>query len=70
DLNGLKKINDELGHQIGDEYIRRAAVILSKCAGIHPVYRFGGDEFVILVNEGNDKAMKMLCERILAYTQA
>lgn len=70
DLNGLKKINDELGHQIGDEYIRRAAVILSKCAGIHPVYRFGGDEFVILVNEGNDKAMKLLCERILAYTQA
>lgn len=70
DLNGLKKINDELGHQIGDEYIRRAAVILSKCASIHPVYRFGGDEFVILVNEGNDKAMKLLCERILAYTQA
>ena len=38
DLNGLKKINDEQGHQIGDEYIRKAATVIGKCASTCPVF--------------------------------
>ena len=69
DLNGLKKINDEQGHQIGDEYIRKAATVIGKCASTCPVYRFGGDEFVVLVPDADDKKMKSLCERILTYEE-
>jgi len=69
DLNGLKKINDEQGHQIGDEYIRKAATVIGKCASTCPVYRFGGDEFVVLVPDADDKKMKSLSERILTYEE-
>lgn len=69
DLNGLKKINDEQGHQIRDEYIRKAATVIGKCASTCPVYRFGGDEFVVLVPDADDKKMKSLSERILTYEE-
>lgn len=47
DLNGLKKINDQGGHEAGDVLICEAAQILQQ---IYPenTYRVGGDEFVIL----------------------
>lgn len=47
DLNGLKTINDQKGHEAGDALIRAAARILG---GIYPddTYRVGGDEFVVL----------------------
>lgn len=46
DLNGLKAINDKLGHDFGDRLIIRAAELLNK---VFPkaVYRIGGDEFVV-----------------------
>lgn len=48
DLNGLKKVNDQQGHEAGDHLIRHAADAI---ASIFPdqSYRVGGDEFVILV---------------------
>lgn len=47
DLNGLKEINDQYGHEAGDALICNAAQIISQ---IYPgeAYRVGGDEFVIL----------------------
>ena len=48
DLNGLKDINDTLGHEAGDKYIIRAAENLVKIFGRKYVYRMGGDEFVAL----------------------
>lgn len=47
DLNGLKKINDEQGHEAGDIFIKTAASVIGK---IFPevCYRIGGDEFVII----------------------
>lgn len=51
DLNSLKNINDNLGHQTGDEYIKCAAKVIKKCVSINGVvYRTGGDEFVVLVH--------------------
>ena len=50
DLNGLKKMNDEKGHEAGDDLIRAAAGALTD---VFPdqAFRVGGDEFVI-VREG------------------
>lgn len=47
DLNGLKKINDEQGHEAGDSFIRRAAQQIVAVFPEH-TYRIGGDEFVVL----------------------
>ena len=53
DVNGLKKINDTLGHKAGDEYIRSACKMLCEYFKHSPVYRVGGDEFVVLL-QGRD----------------
>jgi diguanylate cyclase (GGDEF)-like protein len=51
DLDGLKRINDQLGHEAGDEAIARFAKVLrSTFRAADIVSRFGGDEFVILVD--------------------
>ncbi len=50
DLNDLKAINDTHGHAAGDEAIRIVArALLSLVRADDPVYRFGGDEFVIVM---------------------
>lgn len=51
DMNGLKKINDTLGHKAGDEYIKKAANMICEIFSHSPVYRVGGDEFVIILTE-------------------
>lgn len=53
DLNSLKQINDTLGHKAGDEYIRTACRMLCQYFKHSPVYRVGGDEFVVLL-QGHD----------------
>ena len=51
DLNGLKEINDTLGHQAGDTLIVGAAQCFSDTLGHYgTVYRTGGDEFVAMLH--------------------
>ena len=57
DVNGLKKINDTLGHKAGDEYIRSACDLLCAYYKHSPVFRVGGDEFVVLL-QGRDYASR------------
>ncbi len=49
DVNGLKKINDTLGHKAGDEYICKACEMICDVFSHSPVYRIGGDEFAVLL---------------------
>ncbi|MCR5089677.1 MAG: GGDEF domain-containing protein [Oscillospiraceae bacterium] len=53
DVNGLKQINDTLGHKAGDRYIQDACAIICDIFKRSPVYRIGGDEFVVLLR-GHD----------------
>ncbi|MGN1136355.1 MAG: diguanylate cyclase [Oscillospiraceae bacterium] len=55
DLNGLKKINDTYGHEMGDVLIKNAAEIISAAFGSEFSYRIGGDEFAAII-EGKDEA--------------
>lgn len=50
DVNGLKVVNDNLGHAAGDELIVGACTCMKKCMGTYGrLYRTGGDEFVALL---------------------
>lgn len=50
DVNGLKHINDTLGHKAGDAYIKEASALICNTFDHSPVFRTGGDEFVALLN--------------------
>lgn len=52
DCDGLKNINDSYGHDKGDEYLRVASSLICRVFPHSPVFRIGGDEFaVIMQNE-------------------
>ena len=55
DLNDLKYINDTKGHDTGDNYIYDACMMISEFFRNSPVYRIGGDEFVVIL-QGEDFA--------------
>ncbi len=49
DLNGLKEVNDTLGHEEGDVYIQSACHLICHCFKHSPVFRIGGDEFTAIL---------------------
>ena len=51
DLNYLKKINDTYGHERGNEYIFGACREMCQIFSHSPIFRIGGDEFVILLEK-------------------
>lgn len=53
DINNLKAENDVFGHDSGDIYIKNGCKIISKAFKHSPVFRIGGDEFVVII-EGED----------------
>ncbi|HAM15714.1 MAG TPA: hypothetical protein DCP91_07635 [Eggerthellaceae bacterium] len=50
DVNGLKHINDTLGHKAGDEYIKSACELICDTFKHSPVFRIGGDEFALIIS--------------------
>jgi diguanylate cyclase (GGDEF)-like protein len=70
DLNGLKAANDRLGHAAGDGLIRDAAAILERA--VHPPWfaaRVGGDEFSIVLPEGDEADADRLIADISALIE-
>ena len=51
DINDLKFINDTQGHNAGDEYIKAACRLICRTFAHSPVFRIGGDEFVIILRK-------------------
>ena len=72
DLNGLKVVNDRLGHEAGDKLLIKAASILKIGFGDWEIYRAGGDEFVILCPgiEEDEMEKQLLAVRALADNTA
>ena len=63
DINGLKEMNDSRGHDAGDNYIRNSCRLICTTFKHSPVFRIGGDEFVVILR-GQDltKAEELLQE--------
>jgi len=72
DLDGFKKINDALGHQVGDALLRIAAERMSVCLrDTDTIARFGGDEFMVLLPGAASEAdMLTVARRLLVTLQA
>ncbi|SDA24355.1 diguanylate cyclase (GGDEF) domain-containing protein [Ruminococcus sp. YE71] len=51
DINGLKEVNDNLGHKAGDDYIKSGCKIICDVFSHSPVFRIGGDEFAVIVRD-------------------
>ena len=67
DLDGFKRINDTLGHNTGDQLLRKVAYRLRSCIReSDTVARNGGDEFVVMLPEiSSPSAVNKVAEKIL-----
>ncbi|MEW9079208.1 HD domain-containing phosphohydrolase [Terrisporobacter glycolicus] len=66
DVNGLKLINDTLGHLEGDNLLRSISNVLrSSCSESEYVFRWGGDEFIILIPNADELKCDKLIKKIL-----
>ena len=66
DINNLKSVNDVYGHAEGDDCIRRACTRICRTFAHSPVFRYGGDEFVVLLTgddyERREELMRQISE--------
>lgn len=58
DINDLKKVNDTYGHAEGDTHITSAANIIKKSFKLGDCYRTGGDEFIVIMNNGSEEELQ------------
>ncbi|MCR5468240.1 MAG: EAL domain-containing protein [Lachnospiraceae bacterium] len=67
DINGLKEVNDNLGHKAGDEHIIKGCNIICEVFRHSPVFRVGGDEFVVIAQgrayNNIDKLMQLIADK-------
>ena len=70
DLDGLKAVNDSFGHHRGDDVLRHlGAVIRRSIRTVDSAYRYGGDEFVVLLPETDIVGAFVVAEKIRAGTE-
>lgn len=63
DVNNLKRMNDEFGHEAGDALLKSASFKLNFWNNYGDVYRMGGDEFMIVVLNKSIDYMKKLIDQ-------
>ncbi|ADL13493.1 PAS domain S-box protein [Acetohalobium arabaticum] len=70
DMDGLKYINDNYGHKMGDEFIKKTAEAFKAATRQEDIVaRIGGDEFAIILPEADSNTAQKICERIQAKTK-
>ncbi len=65
DVNGLKYMNDTHGHELGDRLICKIAeAITESVRDVDVVARIGGDEFIVVIDDGTNEKMNIVTERM------
>lgn len=64
DLNGLKRVNDEQGHNAGDTMLRKAANLLQEVLHDGEVFRAGGDEFMAMIPKITEAELQKRIEQV------
>jgi diguanylate cyclase (GGDEF)-like protein len=70
DLNQFKAVNDRYGHGVGDRVLAEFARIFSESAEMGVCGRWGGDEFVAILPQRDEAAVRQIFERIESRTDA
>lgn len=70
DLNDLKKVNDTQGHDAGDMYIKDACNLICHTFKHSPVFRIGGDEFVVFLMNEDYVNREQLAARFYSQTES
>ena len=63
DCDNLKTVNDQYGHDKGDVYIKTASELICRVFKHSPVFRIGGDEFAVILENEDYQNRKELTER-------
>ena len=58
DLNNFKIINDTRGHEEGDRILRETGSLLANTFGVEHCYRYGGDEFLVILPDVSEEEFK------------
>jgi diguanylate cyclase (GGDEF)-like protein len=70
DLDGLKAVNDSIGHLRGDDVLRALGnVIRHSIRAVDSAYRYGGDEFVVVLPETDIVGAFVVAEKIRAGSE-
>ena len=66
DIDHFKELNDTEGHQVGDQVLRSLGQVIKVCIrkDIDPGFRYGGDEFAIILPDTDKNQAKVAAERI------
>lgn len=64
DVNGLKETNDAYGHDVGNQLIISSARLLCDTFNQSPVFRIGGDEFVVILRDRDFEIYRSLIEKL------
>ena len=64
DLNGLKRVNDNEGHAAGDLLLKNGAIVLQNAFIGDVIFRAGGDEFMIILTDTDEDAIKTKCAKV------
>jgi diguanylate cyclase (GGDEF)-like protein len=71
DVDHFKRLNDEYGHQVGDVTLQKLASVLQNCIRNHDrIYRYGGEEFVVVFMDGGMAEAESLAERLRKATES
>jgi diguanylate cyclase len=71
DIDHFKNVNDTHGHAAGDDVIRQCSAALLDCArDVDVCGRYGGEEFVVLLNEADAQQAKVFAERLRIHIEA
>ncbi|MNN13161.1 Diguanylate cyclase DosC [compost metagenome] len=71
DIDHFKRVNDSHGHSAGDDVLKAiAATIKAQLRNVDMVFRYGGEEFLVLLSNTSREAAAMVGERLRYATQA
>ncbi|HEY9052354.1 MAG TPA: GGDEF domain-containing protein [Gammaproteobacteria bacterium] len=66
DIDHFKKVNDNFGHSAGDEVLKKVATTIQQCIrNTDLLFRYGGEEFVVILNNSDCDAAHEVADRVL-----
>jgi diguanylate cyclase (GGDEF)-like protein len=71
DVDHLKRVNSKLGHAAGSEALKRTGRALHEAAaGVGDVFRFGGDEFIVVQKRASKESARALADHLRSHVAA